>query len=109
MDDLNTQNKSKLCPKCKSNLFNGTDMGQELYDREGADATLRICSRLFLSLSTIGGVICFILIASKGGGSQLVLAFLSATAIICMGLIIWAACNVLVNISSNIREMSKKH
>lgn len=94
--------------KHKNSHPDGTEIGNELCDRENADATLRICSRLFLSLSIIGGLICFILIASKGGGSQLVLAFLYATGIICMGFIIWAASNVLVNISSNIRELVKK-
>ena len=104
MENLNWESNNSKHHKAH---LDGTELGNEIGDRESADATLRICSRLFLSLSVIGGLICFILIASKGGGSQLILAFLYATGIICMGFIIWAACNVLVNISSNIREIAK--
>ncbi|WP_155888338.1 hypothetical protein [Bacteroides propionicifaciens] len=100
-----------ICPTCgatpKSFSFNAAELGPELCDRETSDATLRICSRIFLSLSIIGAIVCFIFMVYPGGGKQLVIGFLCSTGIACMGFIIWAASNVLANISCNLRELNK--
>lgn len=100
------------CPECGTHHSNfslkSIELGPELCDRENSDATLRIFSRIFLSLSIIGAIVCFIFMVYPGGGKQLVVGFLCSTGIMCMGFIIWAACNVLANISCNVREMNKR-
>ena len=98
------------CPNCGTNQgnisFKTIDLDPEVKDIENADAILRVFSRIFLTLSILGAIICFILMAYQG--FHVFTALISSIAIACLGIIIWTISNVLVNISCNIRKIANK-
>lgn len=105
------RSRTESCPNCGTNqtkfMFKPIDLDPELIDLENADGILRAFSRIFLTLSIVSAIFCFFLMAHHGG-RQLAIALLSSFGIIAVGILVWGICNVLVNISCNLRKIANK-